>query len=237
MMIKKEMLASLIVLLALTLCLSLTALVHAQTSTVTPFSLSFLSGQAFNVQDPSLNTVTFTVSNGALNGTGTANVGYNNYGTVVFTPTTTGTILLTSSYTSLQFYVNGAILQTFNFSPSNTYTVTWNPAIAPVSSPIYPNSINSGGGWQFLTNWNFVGFIFAIWGQVLTVQGFMMILGLIVSVAIYLQMKNVLVMVAVWTIFGTFFIALMPLVSPFAVLFYILAACGVLYKILASPKP
>ena len=45
------MVSALIVLLALTLCLSYASLVHAQTATnqittVTPFSLSFLSGQA-----------------------------------------------------------------------------------------------------------------------------------------------------------------------------------------------
>jgi hypothetical protein len=240
-------------LLALTLCLSIVGLVHAQTAnnivtTVTPFSLQFLSGQAFNVQDPSLNTVTFAVSSGALNGTGTAVL--INYlsgqtlasGTVVFNPSTSGSISLSTSYSSLNFVVNGVTQSSgFNFSPSKTYTVTWssyaNPLVSPVPSPVYPNSIGNGGAWQYLLVGNFVGFIFAIWGAVLTVPGFAMILGLIISLAIYLQMKNLLVLIALWTIIGTFFIALMPLVSPFAVLFYILAICGVIYKILASPKP
>ncbi len=127
------------------------------------------------------------------------------------------------------------ITQLYHLYNPATPTASPNPS-APVASPVYVNSINSNWLLQYFNNWDFAGFVLAVWSAALTLEGFYIIVALILSVAVYLQMKSLIVVTVVWIVLGSFVIVVVPSVSPVVYLFYVLAFGALLYKVLAEPK-
>jgi len=93
-----------------------------------------------------------------------------------------------------------------------SYTFTYNPT--------YTDSINSDWMWQYLNNYDIVGFVVAAWTVDLG-ESFYVIISMILTLALYIRLKNLPVMIAMWFILGTLWIGLIPMASPIILLLYV----------------
>jgi hypothetical protein len=87
--------------------------------TQAPFILNYTTGQSFAVQsiDPA-STITFTITSGTLNGTGTVTA-TNQGGAFSINPTTSGTLLVTTTGTPVSVYIGGVYVNNipYYFAP------------------------------------------------------------------------------------------------------------------------
>jgi hypothetical protein len=91
-----------------------------------PFALSFNTGEAFAIQSLSpATTITFTITSGSLNGTGNVNA-TGRGGIFDIVPTTSGTLLITSTGDPVSVYIDGVYKNNipFDFTPGDP-VITW----------------------------------------------------------------------------------------------------------------
>jgi hypothetical protein len=93
-----------------------------------------------------------------------------------------------------------------------SYTFTYNPT--------YTDSINSDWMWQYLNNYDIVGFVVAAWTVDLG-ESFYVIISMILTLALYIRLKNLPVMIAMWFTLGTLWVGLIPMASPIILLLYV----------------
>jgi hypothetical protein len=106
---------------------------------------------------------------------------------------------------------------------SASITLRW---LSPVT-PVVP-TLNLL--WQYLLAGNLIGFIFACY-TVTMGQTIFVLIAILISVPLYVRLKNLTVLAIAWIVLGGVFIAAMPIVSPFAVLLVVLGVAAVIYKI------
>ncbi len=106
---------------------------------------------------------------------------------------------------------------------SATITVSW-------SSPVTPPVPTLNLLWQYLLAGNLIGFIFACY-TVTIGQSVFVLIAILISVPLYVRLKNLTVLAIAWILIGGVLIAAMPIVSPFAVLLVVLGIAAVIYKI------
>jgi len=87
-------------------------------------------------------------------------------------------------------------------------------------SPTYTESINSDWMWQYLNNMDFVGFVIAAWTVDLG-ETFYIIISMILTLALYIRLKSLPVMIAMWFTLGTLWVGLIPMASPIILLLYV----------------
>ncbi len=115
-----------------------------------------------------------------------------------------------SSYGRYVIYVNAN--STEGGSGSASYSFTY--------SPVYAQSIDSSWMWQYLNNGDLIGFIIAAWTVDLG-ESFYVIISMILTLGLYIRLKNLPVMIAMWFCLGTIWIALIPVLSPIILLLYV----------------
>ena len=89
-----------------------------------------------------------------------------------------------------------------------------------IYNPTYNDSINSDWMWQYLNNYDVVGFVIAAWTVDLG-ESFYVIISMILTLALYIRLKNLPVMIAMWFILGTLWVGLIPMASPIILLLYV----------------
>lgn len=106
---------------------------------------------------------------------------------------------------------------------SASITLTW-------LSPVTPTIPTLNLLWQYLLAGNLIGFIFACY-TVQIGQTVFVLIAILISVPLYVRLKNLTVLAIAWIVLGGVLIAAMPIVSPFAVLLVVLGVAAVIYKI------
>ncbi len=213
--------------------------------TTEPFALSYGVGESFIIQDLSSGlNLTFTVSTGALSGTAILTVNSIG-GTFTIIPTASGTLTASiGAFTgNFNFYVNGAKQTTYYtviIVSSTTITVTWDytsPVPTPSTTPgvVFPNSINYDYLWQYLNHWDLIGFIVACWTFKLG-DSFFVILSMVITLAIYIKLKSLSLMIVMWFLLGGIWIAAVPMVSPVVYLLFVFGVASILFKIFGENK-
>ena len=98
-----------------------------------PFNLNFNTGDSFAVQslNPS-STITFTITSGTLNGTGSVNA-TNKGGVFQILPTTSGTMIVTTTGVTTSVFIEGQYANgiPYNFFPGDP-VVTWGYGYTPI---------------------------------------------------------------------------------------------------------
>ena len=74
--------------------------------------------------------------------------------------------------------------------------------------------------WQYLNNYDIVGFVVAAWTVDLG-ESFYVIISMILTLALYIRLKNLPVMIAMWFTLGTLWVGLIPMASPIILLLYV----------------
>lgn len=97
-------------------------------------------------------------------------------------------------------------------------------------SPVSPTVPTLNLLWQYLLAGNLIGFIFACY-TVQIGQTVFVLIAILISVPLYVRLKNLTVLAIAWIVLGSVLIAAMPIVSPFAVLLVVLGIAAVIYKI------
>ena len=130
-------------------------------------------------------------------------------------------------YSSAQTYsgpVNITLSQygkyTIMVSATSTEGGTGEASYTFTYSPTYANSINSDWMWQYLNNYDVVGFVIAAWTVDLG-ETFYILISMMFTLALYIRLKNLPVMIAMWFILGTLWIGLIPMASPIILLLYV----------------
>ena len=118
-------------------------------------------------------------------------------------------------------------------TPTATIIPTISPTWAPTPNPLFPTSISSSGMWQYLYNWDFVGFIIATWTFNLG-QSFFVILAFIVSLAIYIRYQNLIAIGIMWIVLGSVFVVWIPMVTPFIIFAFAFGIGSLIYKVYES---
>jgi hypothetical protein len=172
---------------------------------------------------------------------------------VIFNATVTGG---TPTF-SFQWYLNGTFVsggnsRSWTWVPTRngTYTVyttvtdsAFTPANVQSNSsqaivggliiqvpPTYPNTINIASLWQYLNNWNLLGFLVACWTVSLG-STFYLIISLMMGTAVYLRTKNIAAASILWLLLGWLFVGLIPQAIAVMWLLIVLGAFGLLYKL------
>lgn len=212
----------------------------AQATIVTDgtFNLNLNQGENFAVQSTSPNViVNFTVYSGTLNGTGIL-VTDSDGGNLQIRPSSTGSLVCTSNDSSTLFYING-LNHTgvpYGFGAAR-FNITWGWQSEP-TLPDNPFGVGISAQIAHLTQyiWNrdFVGFIFAVYTTSMG-QWFYLIVATIVAVALYLKIKNIMVLAVAWILTGGVFVPLIPEALPIIIFCWILGAATVLYKLFHHP--
>ena len=107
-----------------------------------PFIVNYSSGQSFGIQSLSpVSTLTFSVTDGLLNGTGSVNASSSG-GAFNIDTTTSGTLLVSASGEPVSIYIDGVYANNipFNFVPGDPL-ITWTYGTTPI--------IISGNGLQY----------------------------------------------------------------------------------------
>lgn len=97
-------------------------------------------------------------------------------------------------------------------------------------SPVTPTVPTLNLLWQYLLAGNLIGFIFACF-TVTIGQSVFVLIAIIISVPLYVRLKNLTVLAIAWILLGGVLIAAMPIVSPFAVMLVVMGIASVIYKI------
>ena len=222
-------------------------LAKADTIEISPAAIIVMNtGEAFCIQDFQHSiTFSFTIVTGSLIGNITLSL-TNTGSTMTILPLNSTSGSLSISFTpnyplAFQIKVNGvAYTSAFSFTNNQAFTISWiYPAVLPSASPVppyFPNSINTGTLWQYLNNYDFIGFIIACWTMNLG-QSFFVILALIVSVAIYIRYQNLIAIGIMWLVLGSVFIVWVPIVAPFIIFAFVIGIGSILYKVLGESKP
>jgi len=213
--------------------LGATPLTSAYVVTEDDFTLNFDSGEALAVQDTDEDiTVTFSVNSGTWNGTGSLITDASG-GTLQVTPTANGVLSASADAENVYFELDGLALTTsFAFTSGVAFTLTWEYT----SSGVLPVPIDFAIGGDvtllltYLQQGDFLGFIAACYTSRIG-QLFYVILALAVTIPLALRTQNVTYVAVVWLILAGIFQVVMPIVSPGAVLFAVLAVGALLYKL------
>lgn len=115
------------------------------------------------------------------------------------------------------------------------FTVAIPPEAEPTPTPVYLNDINSDWLWQYLYNYDFVGFVIACWVADLG-ESFYVIVSMIITLALYIRLKNLPVMIAMWFLLGGLWIVLLPMASPVILLLMIFGIASLLIYIFMLSK-
>lgn len=232
--------------LILASCILATAnMVYADIHTDVDFAISYTTGESFVVEDPYRSTnVTFTVVSGNLTGTGNVNLD-SAQGNYTFRPTSScivniTAIGITSNSTTFTLTVNSVAKppsSNLTMTSGGTYFVQWyTTSAAPTSSPsLFSNSIDTDYLWQFLYNYDIIGFIIACWTADLG-ESFYVIISMIVTLAFYIKLKNLTVMAVMWFILGFLWVGFIPIVSPIIFLLFIFGLASLIFKIYGESK-
>lgn len=129
-----------------------------------------------------------------------------------FDPYPEPTVLASGYSTSLAGASTVTATSTEGGTGTASYTFTYNPT--------YDNSINSDWMWQYLNNYDIVGFVVAAWTVDLG-ESFYVIISMILTLALYIRLKNLPVMIAMWFTLGTLWVGLIPMASPIILLLYV----------------
>jgi len=111
-------------------------------------------------------------------------------------------------------------------------------AQTPTAGPlpqIYERSIDTDYLWQFLYNYDIIGFIVACWTIDLG-ESFFVIISMIVTLSFYIKLKNLMVMAVMWFLLGFMWIAFIPVASPIIFLLFILGLASLVFKIFGESK-
>jgi hypothetical protein len=102
-------------------------------------------------------------------------------------------------------------------------------------TPRTPDTLNIGNFWTFLYAGNLLGFFRAIYVSAFGLEDVLYAcLVLLFIIPVYLRTKSLWLICVLWVMLGGFALALMPVVSPFALVFLALGIGGILYKLVRS---
>lgn len=213
-----------IIFITFLLLLSFIASVKADGS----FAVNFNQDTGFNVVWTS--TASFIVYSGTLTGTAVLTTDSNG-GTLTITPTTSGSLVCTSDAGST-FMINGGNYTDtpFGFGAA-TFTVTWGWTGIPTLpvNPFLPG-INVNALMQYLWNRDFVGFILACYTSSMG-EWFYFMLGSIIAGALYIRLKNLLVLTVAYILIGAVFLPVFVPAMPIVIICIIIAVATGLYKL------
>lgn len=161
-------------------------------------------------------------------------------GTIIITPSTSGHLeVVYVPNVPLAFIIkvnNNAYTGIFAFNSGFSYVISWvYPYVGPTTPPYFPNSINTDYLWQYLNNYDFIGFLIACWTVDLG-ESFYVIISMIVTLALYIRLKNLTVMTIMWFLLGGIWVALIPFTSPIILLLFILGIGALLFKLYGESK-
>lgn len=88
--------------------------------------------------------------------------------------------------------------------------------------------------WQYLLNYDLVGFIFACYTDTMG-QTFFVLCTMLFTAPLYIRLKNLTIMGVLWLLIGGIFIVTMPIISPMAILLTTLGLAAVFYKLYQHP--
>ena len=100
---------------------------------------------------------------------------------------------------------------------------------------IYERSIDTDYLWQFLYNYDIIGFIIACWTIDLG-ESFYVIISMIVTLSFYIKLKNLTVMAVMWFLLGFLWIWFIPVASPIIFLLFIFGLASLVFKIFGESK-
>jgi len=89
--------------------------------------------------------------------------------------------------------------------------------------------------WQYLLRGDILGFIIACYTMYIG-EGFFMFVMLVAFGVVYMETKNLMVVAIAWTLIGSLFIVMAPLIAPLVYLFWVLGVTGTLWEIFARGK-
>ena len=173
----------------------------------------------------------------------------NNTGTITLGASSNFTVTPFPAYASivLNSTVGAKVAYEFNFTDNagNSASTGWmyltttgaaTPTPAPTSTPLtFTTSIDTSVLWQYLNNYDFVGFIIACWTINLG-ESFYVIISMIATIGLYIRMKNLPVMIAMWFCLGFLWIGLIPMASPIIFLLIILGIASLLFYLYGLAK-
>lgn len=123
--------------------------------------------------------------------------------------------------------MDGASAKTLTVS-AREVTVYWEAASSPETSPFW-NFL------QYLWTGDILGFIIACFTYAFgSPDVFFAVAAMIPVMAIYIRTKSLLLLSIMWILVGGIFLAVFPLVSPFAVLFLVLGIGSMLFQLFTS---
>lgn len=100
---------------------------------------------------------------------------------------------------------------------------------------VYGESIDTDYLWQFLYNYDIVGFVVACCTADLG-ESFYVIISMIVTLAFYIKLKNLTVMAVMWFILGFLWIGFIPILSPIIYLLFVFGLASLVFKIFGESK-
>jgi len=89
--------------------------------------------------------------------------------------------------------------------------------------------------WQYLLEGDFLGFITACY-TLLIGEGFYAYLMLVTFGIVYLRTRSLTLIAIMWTIMGTFFIILAPVISHLVLILWALGITGILWSLYKGRK-
>jgi hypothetical protein len=159
-------------------------------------------------------------------------------GTLGFIAAQDSTVQLSSDDPSIRLYLNGldliSMAPLLSFTAGAEYVLQWSWQYAGVLPPSTAPTAILNILWQYLLNYDLVGFIFACYTSTIG-QTFFVILAMLFTAPLYIRTKNLTVLGILWLLIGGIFIVAMPIVSPMAVLLTVLGLAAVLYKLFQHP--
>lgn len=198
------------------------------------FNLNLNQGDNIAVQQLSPSViVNFTVYSGTLNATGNL-ITDSDGGTLQIRPSSIGSLVCTSNNTSTIFYINGLNVtnSVFGFGAAQ-FNITWGWTSEP-TLPDNPFGVGILAQISFLTQylWNhdLVGFLIACYTMSMG-QWFFLILATIIGVALYLKIKNIMVLSIAWILTGALFAPVIPEALPVIIFCWILGGATALWKL------
>ncbi len=155
-------------------------------------------------------------------------------GTLIVTPLDSGSLFVTANYGNVSIKVNGVEpLGAYPYATGSSFTVTW--SIPAGTGPVLLPTLNVKGLLQFLLEGDLLGFLQALflfsWSSADLFYG---VLAMVFCIPIYIRTKSLVFLCIIWIILGSFFLALMPIVSPLAVLFMGLGIGTLIFKLIRS---
>lgn len=112
------------------------------------------------------------------------------------------------------------------------------PTVLPTAiptTPLFPNSIDSSYLWQYWNNGDVIGFVIACWSVDLG-ETFYVIVSLILVLALYIRLKNLPIMIAMWFVLGFLWIGLLPVASPIILLLFALGIASLVFYLYGLSK-